>query len=206
MHLLSAFASEIGLTLGQQRVTDKSNEITAIPKLLELLDITGAVVTIDAMGCQYGIAKKIFSKSADYLLALKGNQGQLHNAVRLFFEKKPTISKFISHQQIDGSHGRVKTRMCTVTEDIEWLKANHPQWEGLRSVVKIESVRELKNKTETKKRHYVSSLAADPEHTLEVIRQHWGIENSLHWTGYWMFVLVTIRAVLEKAMHQKILQ
>jgi predicted transposase YbfD/YdcC len=128
LHLLSAFASEIGLTLGQQKVADKSNEITAIPKLLELLDIVGAIATIDAMGCQHEIANKILSKNANYLLALKGNQGQLYNDVRLFFEKKPTISKFISHQQIDGGHGRIETKVCTVTKDIEWLKANHPQW------------------------------------------------------------------------------
>jgi predicted transposase YbfD/YdcC len=181
LHLLSAFASEIGLTLGQQKVADKSNEITAIPKLLELLDIAGAIVTIDAMGCQHEIAKKILSKNADYLLALKGNQGQLHSDVNLFFEKRPIVSKFVSYKQVDGGHGRIETRVCTVTEDIGWLKINHPQWTDLRSIVEIESVRELKDKIATEKRYYISSLAADPKHTLEVIRQHWGIENSLHW-------------------------
>jgi len=181
LHLLSAFASEIGLTLGQQRVADKSNEITAIPKLLELLDIDGAIVTIDAMGCQHEIAKKILEKNADYLLALKGNQGQLHEDVKLFFSNKPGTSKFFSHKEIDGGHGRIETRISTVTGDIDWLKTMHPQWQKLRSIVEVESVRELKDKVETEKRYYISSLAADPKGILEAVRQHWGIENSLHW-------------------------
>ena len=181
LHLLSAFASEIGLTLGQQRVADKSNEITAIPKLLELLDIDGAIVTIDAIGCQHEIAKKILEKNADYLLALKGNQGQLCEDVKLLFSKKPETSKFFSHKEIDGGHGRIETRISTVTGDIDWLKTMHPQWQKLRSIVEVESVRELKDKIETEKRYYISSLGPNPKHILEVTRQHWGIENSLHW-------------------------
>lgn len=181
LHLLSAFASEIGLVLGQQKVADKSNEITAIPELLDILDLAGAIVTIDAMGCQHVIAEKIIEKEADYILALKGNQGQLNDDVKLFFEKKPDNADFSTYKQVDGGHGRIETRICTVTENIEWLRLNHPQWKGLHSIVEIESFREIKSKIETEKRYYISSLESKPEHVLGAIRQHWGVENKLHW-------------------------
>lgn len=181
LHLLSAYASEIGVTLGQQKVADKSNEITAIPQLLEMLDITRAVVTIDAMGCQHEIAKKVLEKEADYLLALKGNQGQLSADVKLFFSKLPKASKFFVHKETDGGHGRIETRISTVTGDIDWLRKEHPQWPGLQSIVEIESIRELKDKKEEEKRYYISSLFPDAKRILEATRKHWGVENRLHW-------------------------
>jgi predicted transposase YbfD/YdcC len=181
LHLVSAFASEVGLVLGQEKVANKSNEITAIPKLLDVLDLEGAIVTIDAMGCQYAIADKILDKKADYLLALKGNQSQLHDDVKLSFEKPPKISKYASYEEIDGGHGRVEIRNCKVTKDIGWLQERHPQWKGLRSIVEIESTRIIKTLTTNEKRYYISSLEAEPDKILSAVRQHWGIENRLHW-------------------------
>jgi predicted transposase YbfD/YdcC len=182
IHLISAFVSELGLTLGQLKVDGKSNEITAIPQLLEVLDLMGAIVTIDAMGCQHKIAKSILEKGADYLLGLKGNQEQLHEDVQFLFEKPAKTIEFFSTQECDKGHGRVEIRKCTVTEDIEWFKETYPQWEGLRSLVEIESTRILKDKEPSlEKRYYISSLPANPEKILNAVRQHWGIENKLHW-------------------------
>ena len=181
MHLVSAFVSELGIALGQLKTEEKSNEITAIPELLDLLDITVAVVTIDAMGCQSKIVEKIVEKKADYLIGLKGNQGALNDDVRLLFESKPQKTVFKSDVEYDKGHGRIETRRCTVTEDIDWLKEKHPQWKDLRSVVEIESIREIKSNVSTEKRYYISSLAAEPIPILNVVRQHWGVENKLHW-------------------------
>lgn len=181
MHLVSAFASELGVVLGQLKTEEKSNEITAIPELLDLLDIAGAIVTIDAMGCQSKIVEKIIEKEADYLIGLKGNQGTLNNDVRLLFESKPQGTIFQGDEEYDKGHGRLETRRCTVTEDITWLKEKHPQWKDLRSVVEIESTREIKDKITIEKRYYISNLAAEPKPILNGVRQHWGVENKLHW-------------------------
>jgi predicted transposase YbfD/YdcC len=181
MHMISAFASEIGIVLGQLKVEDKSNEITAIPKLLDILDIEGATVTIDSMGCQSKIAEKIVEKKAHYVLGLKGNQSSLHNDVELLFKDKPSKMKFHSHQTAEKGHGRIETRKCTVTEDIEWLRMEHPHWKDLLSVVEIESTREVKGEVSVEKRYYITDLVAEPEVINNAIRQHWGIENKLHW-------------------------
>lgn len=181
MHLVSAFASELGVVLGQLKTEEKSNEITAIPELLDLLDITGAVVTIDAMGCQSKIVKKIIKKKADYLIGLKGNQGTLNSDVRLLFENKPHGTLFQIDDEFDKGHGRIETRHCTVTEDIDWLKTKYPQWKDLRSVIEIESTREIKGKITNEKRYYISSIAAETKPILNAVRQHWGVENKLHW-------------------------
>lgn len=129
LHMVSTFASEAGLVLGQEKVAEKSNEITAIPKLLELLDLTNAVVTIDAMGCQYEIADKIRAKKADYLLALKGNQGELHEDVKLAFVERIKTSTYLTFEDVDGGHGRIETRRCTVTDDTAWLQRTSSQME-----------------------------------------------------------------------------
>ncbi len=181
MHVVSAFVSELGISLGQLKTADKSNEITAIPELLELLDIAGSIVTIDAMGCQTKIVEKIIDKEADYLIGLKGNQGQLNEDVRLFFENKPRDAVFSDETEYDKGHGRIEMRQCSVTEDIAWLRDLHPKWERLNSVIEIKSQREIKGEISTENRYYISSLSAQANKILNAVRQHWGIENKLHW-------------------------
>jgi len=184
LHIVSAYAHEAGLVMGQQCVEGKSNEITAIPPLLDRLALHGAIVTIDAMGTQTAIAQKIIDKGADYVLALKGNQGNLHKDVQLFFKENSTEAQWHTHETLDAGHGRIETRKCTVTEDIGWLRNLHPDWAGLHTIVTVESTRTDKkyNTTSTETRHYISSLPPDAERILAAIRAHWGIENTLHWT------------------------
>jgi predicted transposase YbfD/YdcC len=184
LHLLSAFAREAGLVIGQRKVNGKSNEITAIPELLEVLALEGAIVTIDAMGAQKAVAAAIVAKEADYLLALKGNQGALHEDVRLFFAEKSADVAWDECATTDGGHGRIETRRCTVTEDIGWLRERHPDWQKLRSIVQVESTRfDKKYKTQTREtRCYISSLPANAESLLACTRAHWSIENTLHWS------------------------
>lgn len=181
LHMISAFASEMGVVLGQLKVDGKSNEITAIPQLLDILDLEKATVTIDAMGCQSKIAGKIIEKNAHYVLGLKGNQGKLHEDVRLLFEKKPGKVHFSSSETVEKGHGRLEKRKCTITEEVDWLREIHPQWQGLRSVVEIESTREMKGRVGVEKRYYISSHPADSGTVSNAIRQHWGVENKLHW-------------------------
>ena len=184
IHMISAFSSSQRLVLGQRKVADKSNEITAIPELLDLLTIKGAIVTIDAMGCQREIAKKIVSRQADYVLALKGNQGTLSDDVELFFTEQKACkfkdTKVSRHETLEKSHGRIETRSFTSIDDIDWLNERH-DWEGLKSIVMVESVREIVGgKTERETRFYISSLAADAVRQGEAIRGHWGVESH-HW-------------------------
>lgn len=184
IHMVSAFAARQRLVLGQVKVNEKSNEIVAIPKLLDLLAIEGAIVTIDAMGCQRDIAAKIIDKKADYMLALKGNQGSLREDVEVFVAeqtangfKDTTISQ---DETVDGDHGRIETRKTTVIHDVAWLQERH-NWPGLKSVVMVESTREIGNKIETETRFYITSLAFIAALVGPIIRSHWAIENSLHW-------------------------
>ena len=162
IHVVSAFAARQRMVLGQTRVGDKSNEIVAIPALLELLAIEGAVVTLDAMGCQRDIAQTIIDKKADYLIALKGNQGTLRDDVELFAQEQKAVAfkdTLISQDTtVDGDHGRIETRTVTVFHDIGWLQENH-QWPGLKSVVMVESEREIGGKVESENRFYITSLA-----------------------------------------------
>ena len=184
IHMISAFSSSHRLVLGQRKVADKSNEITAIPELLDLLTVKGAIVTIDAMGCQKEIAKKIVEKQADYVLALKGNQGTLSDDVELFFTEQ-TACKFKDtvvsrHATLEKSHGRIETRTFTSTDHINWLKERH-DWVGLKSIVMVESIREIiGGKTENETRFYISSLAADAVRQGDAIRAHWSVESH-HW-------------------------
>jgi predicted transposase YbfD/YdcC len=184
IHMVSAFAARQRLVLGQVKVAEKSNEIVAIPKLLDLLAIEGAIVTIDAMGCQRDIAQKIVDKKADYVLALKGNQGSLRDDVELFVAeqaaagfKDTTVSR---DQTVDGDHGRIETRITTVIHDVAWLRQRH-EWPGLSAVVRVESVREIGDKIEQETRFYITSLVLLAHLLGPVIRGHWAIENSLHW-------------------------
>lgn len=181
LHLLSAFASELGISLGQLKVDEKSNEITAIPRLLEVLDLAGSIVTIDAMGCQSDISEKITEKNADYILALKGNQGNLHEDVENFFNRKMHKFKRFSFKKTTKGHGRIETRKCTVIEDINWLRKRYPHWSNLNSIVELEATRDIQGNISMEKRYYISSLKAEPAKISHAIRQHWGIENKLHW-------------------------
>jgi len=181
LYMVSAWSVNNQLVLGQEKVDLKSNEITAIPKLLEKLNIKGSVVTMDAMGCQTKITQQIIDNSADYMINLKGNQGLLHKDVKLFFESEET-SPPVSHETFDAGHGRFETRTIRATSDIEWLKEQHPKWAKLTSIVAVTSKRELKEKTTEDTRYFISSLEArNPEYLGHVVRAHWGIENDLHW-------------------------
>lgn len=184
IHMVSAFAARQRLVLGQVKVADKSNEIVAIPKLLEMLTIEGAIVTIDAMGCQRDIAKKILEKKADYILALKGNQSSLRNDIEEFVNEQnangfqePQINQ---HETVDGDHGRIETRKTTVIHDVTWIQERH-DWPGLQSVVMVESKREIGSKIETETRFYITSLVLLAAVIGPIIRKHWAIENCLHW-------------------------
>ena len=171
--------------LGQEKVAEKSNEITAIPKLLDLLSLKGAIVTIDAIGCQTAIARKIVDKGADYVLALKGNQGALHKDIALFFEEQLSRgfadARFDHHASADADHGRIEERDCWATDDIAWLKELHADWPALRSIVMIRARRTLNDKTSDETRYFISSLTPDARQLAAAVRAHWGIENRLHW-------------------------
>ena len=184
IHMVSAFAARQRLVLGQVKVADKANEIVAIPQLLEMLKIEGAIITIDAMGCQRAIAQQIINQKADYVLALKGNQSALHDDVRLFVAEQKARhfadTKMSQYETVDGDHGRIETRIATVIHDIAWLQERH-KWPGLQSVVIIESAREIGHKTERETRFYISSLNQPADKLGPIVRSHWAIENSLHW-------------------------
>jgi predicted transposase YbfD/YdcC len=183
IHMVSAFAARQRLVLGQVKVSEKSNEIVAIPRLLDMLSIDGAIVTIDAMGCQRGIAQKIIDKKADYVLALKGNQGTLREDVEVFAAEQKangfrdtTISR---DQTVDGDHGRIEIRTTTVIHDVAWLQERH-DWPSLKAIVMVESTRESEEKTEFETRFYITSLLLLAAQLGPVVRSHWAVE-SMHW-------------------------
>jgi predicted transposase YbfD/YdcC len=177
-HLVSAWACSNQLVLGQTKVDGKSNEITAIPILLDLLDLQGSIITIDAMGTQTDIAEKIIKKNADYILALKGNQGGLLEEVESVFRIQKAQDE---DHNLEKNRGRIETRICQVIRDLEFLEGKE-KWIGLKSIVKITSIREIGDKKTTETRLYISSLNSSAKELNNFIRQHWGIENSLHWT------------------------
>jgi len=180
IHMVSAWSAENGLALGQVKTDDKSNEITAIPALLELLETSGAIISIDAMGCQKSIAKKIIDRKADYILALKSNQPALMEQVLGAFD---AIEPASVAESIEKGHGRIETRKCTLVTDLGLIDETL-NWPSLNAVVRIESTREdaLSGTRTTQTRYYISSLKAPAQRFNQLIRQHWGIENTLHWT------------------------
>ena len=184
VHMVSAFAAHQRLVLGQVKVAEKSNEIIAIPKILDMLAVEGAIITIDAMGCQRGIAQKIIDKKADYVLALKGNQGSLKDDVDLFVAEQKANgfadTKISRHASVDGDHGRIETRTTTVIHDVDWLQKRHG-WPGLKAVAVVDSVREINGEITRETRLYVTSLVFLACLMGPVIRSHWAVENSLHW-------------------------
>ncbi len=190
IHMVSAFAASQRLVLGQVKVAEKSNEIIAIPKLLDMLAIEGAIVTIDAMGCQRDIANKILDKKADYVLALKGNQGSLREDVEVFVDEQEAVGfkdcEISQDRTIDADHDRIETRITTVVHDVEWLQERH-DWPGLKTVVMVESSREISGKIEQETRFYITSLAMLAHLVGPAVRSHWAIENSLHWVMDMLF-------------------
>jgi predicted transposase YbfD/YdcC len=183
---VSAWSSEHGLVLAQEKVDSKSNEITAVPLLLQLLNLKGAIVTLDAMGTQTEIAKQIKEGGGDYVLALKGNQGKLFQQVEGWFEQAVAQNwqgiEYSFWEKVESGHHRLETRQIWAVP-LSQLPSLHRQnlWSGLTTVVMVRSVRQLWNKTTTEVRFFLSSLAEDAQKHASVIRSHWSIENSLHW-------------------------
>jgi predicted transposase YbfD/YdcC len=185
IHMVSAWARDNGLVLGQVKVDEKSNEITAIPELIRALELTHCIVTIDAMGCQKSIATEIINADAQYVLALKGNHETIHQEVADYFEDASKREfKGIPHdfiQTLEKDHGRIETRRYWITEDIDWM-ADRTLWEGLRSIAMVESTREIAGHTTTERRFYLCSISADAACFANASRGHWSIENQLHWS------------------------
>lgn len=185
IHMISAWSQANQLVLGQLTTEAKSNEITAIPQLLELLDLKGAVVTADAMGCQKAIAAKIVDQGGDYLLQVKDNHPTLHEELQLLFVEgmRPDCLgvTYEFTEQTDAGHGRIETRRLWTTQEVDWY-AEADQWERLARFICVEAIREVDGKRSTARRYYLSSRRhATPESLLGMIRGHWGIENGLHW-------------------------
>ena len=185
LHMVSAWASAQSLILGQVSTEEKSNEITAIPKLLEILELSGCIVTIDAMGCQKKIAKAIVDKGADYVLAVKENQPGLLEDIKPYFDEVagggPLSESISAIETVDGDHGRVETRRHWITSDIDWLREHH-SWSNLQSIGMVERQRDVGDKVTTEVHYYISSLSADAPLLAKAVRDHWGIENKVHWS------------------------
>ena len=187
IHLVNAWASANRLVLGQAKVDEKSNEITAIPELLQVLAVRDCIVTIDAMGCQREIAQRIMERGADYVLALKENQGFLYEDVVGYFQHAQEVEfrKIESdyHKTVNKGHGRIETRQCWVISDAEYITTirDVEQWAGLSSVAMVVSERRIGNQTTSQTRYYITSLGCQAEQVLHAVRTHWEVENSLHW-------------------------
>lgn len=194
-YVVSAWAEGNGLVLGQLKVADKSNEITAVPELLRVLELTGCIVTLDAMGCQKKIAAEIVAADADYVLALKGNQERVHAEVKSFLDatvaekqigrpKGALVPKAAANLQVfetvEKDHGRMETRRYYQSDELGWF-ADQGKWEGLASVGMVEAIREVEGKTTVERRYYLSSLKLDVATLARAVRGHWGVENKLHW-------------------------
>jgi predicted transposase YbfD/YdcC len=179
LHMVSAWGCEQRLVLAQVATDAKSNEITAVPKLLEMLSLKGTIVTTDALNCQRAIAQQIVDQGGDYVLALKGNQGTLHDDVRTYLDD-PAGTVTATKPTVDADHARIETRTAMVSTDIAWLQADH-HWPGLAAIGKVVRSRETAAKTTTETAYYLLSTALSAERFNEVVRSHWGVENSLHW-------------------------
>lgn len=184
LHIVSAWAASQNITLAQLKVDEKSNEITAIPELLNMIDIRNCVVTTDAMGCQKAIAQQIIDGGGDYLLALKGNQSSMNDEIQNYFLQALEIDfEGIEHNRfmtVDKGHGRIETRTVYATADLEWLP-NKDKWSNLSSIIMIVSERTQGTKNSKEVRFYISSLAPLADRIADVVRTHWGIENKVHW-------------------------
>jgi len=183
--LVNAWSVANNMCFGQIQVNDKSNEITAIPKLLEMLDIKDATITIDAMGCQTEIGEKVIEQGGHFLLALKGNQGEFHQDVSLYLDSyidNPPSQAPAPYQSVDGDHGRIETRKTWLVSDIDWLLKRHPRWATVKGIAVVESERLIGNKSSTERRYYITSHSdKDAKFINQAIRSHWCVENKLHW-------------------------
>ncbi len=180
LHMVSAWGSQQRLVLAQIATDAKSNEITAVPRLLQMLALKGTIVTADALNCQRGaIAEQIVAQKGNYALALKGNQGTLFDDVILLLDD-PELKASAAAPVVEADHGRIETRTATVSTEIDWLEKQH-QWPGLKAIGKVVRIRETADKTTTETAYYLLSQVLSPERFNQVVRQHWGIENSLHW-------------------------
>ena len=180
LHVVSAFAVGARLVLGQVRVADKSNEITAMPALLELLDIRGSTATADAMHTQRATAEAVAAKGGNYVLALKGNQETLHDDVRLHMADPANAGRMLRFSDVDKGHGRIEIREASVCHEVDALQDLH-HWPGLQAVGKVTATREIKGRRSTETRFFLLSERLDPERFLGTVRSHWAVENSLHW-------------------------
>jgi predicted transposase YbfD/YdcC len=179
LHMVTAWGCEQRLVLAQVARDAKSNEITAVPRLLEMLSLKGTIVTVDALNCQRNIARQIVDQGGDYVLALKGNQKTLHDDVMLFLDD-PETGVTSTHTTVDGDHGRIETRACTVSTDIGWLQQAH-QWPGLAAIGKVIRTRESATKVTTETAYYLLSAPLSAEEFAHAARSHWAVENTLHW-------------------------
>jgi predicted transposase YbfD/YdcC len=194
-YVVSAWADSNSLVLGQLKVTDKSNEIIAVPELLRVLELSGCIVTLDAMGCQKKIAREIIEADADYVLALKGNQETVHEEVKSFLDAtivetqaarvpgaKPSAAaaRLVQVRKVEKDHGRLEIRHYYQSDQLGWF-ADLKKWEGLKSVGVVESTREVNGEQTVERRYYLSSLALDVELFARAVRSHWGVENKVHW-------------------------
>jgi len=185
IYMVSAWASENSMVLGQRKVDDRSNEITAVPQLLEMLEVAGCIVTTDAMHCQVETAKKVIENDADYVFVVKDNQPRLLEAIQGLFDD-PDEMRWVDtdyDRTTDGNHGRIETRQCWTTSDPEYLAyiASLADWPGLQSIGMIEAKRTTKEGTSVKRRYFISSLESNAQQLLHAVRTYWGIENKLHW-------------------------
>jgi predicted transposase YbfD/YdcC len=179
VHVISAFATQARLVLVAKEIPDKANEITAIPGLLGQLNLAGAVVTIDAMGCQKNIAKIIVEQQADYVLALKENHPTLHDDIKLWLDDSDAQGYVRMHETVEKDHGRIETRRTVVSTELDWL-AQKEEWSGLKAVAMVESTREIGDKISCERRYYLCSMT-DVARIALTIRRHWAIENQQHW-------------------------
>lgn len=181
-HLVSAFACEGEILLAQLPTADKSNEITAIPELLKWLDLKGALVSIDAMGCQYKIADSIKNKGGDYLFSLKGNQSSLHDDVVNVYKNRPKNIEIDESEIVtEKGHGRIEQRSAKIISNVGWLKSRHKNWSTIETIIEIESTRIIKEKQSIEKQYYISSRKMNSRTALTAIRKHWYTENKNHY-------------------------
>lgn len=178
IHMVSAWANKNGLVLGQLRVDDKSNEIPAVPKLLDLLDVKGCTITSDAMSCQKKTVRKIVDKQCDYVICLKGNQETFHEDVKLYFNE-PQMHKLSKFTTLEKSHGRIEKREYFLSDEVKWIE-NYSEWAGLKAIGMVKSTRIVNSAESTENRYFISSVT-DVKRFAESVRKHWGIENNLHW-------------------------